>query len=200
MTRSHESELHTIAFVGDSLVRSGDWSAWLTGDTVLNLGVDGDTTAQVLARLDSVVEAAPDEVLLLIGTNDLSTRRSVEHLVRNIQSILVDLRRDLPGTRMLVHSILPRSVDFAHNIQDANIHLRQFCATVHAQYLDLWPALAREDGSIDPQFSDDSLHLNEAGYAAWLAELVPGLDRLRDNPPMSSPIRVIRRDEYSRPA
>lgn len=199
MATTDSAEPHSIAFVGDSLVREGDWASWLS-HTVHNFGVSGDTTDDVLARLDEVIDAQPEEVLLLIGTNDLGTRRTVEHLVRNIESMLIDLRRGLPDSRVLVHSILPRGPEFAHSIKDANIHLRQFSATVRAQYLDLWPALALEDGSLDPQLSHDRLHLNDEGYRAWLAELLPALERLREQPPMTSPIRVIGRDAYSRPA
>ncbi|MHB1172484.1 MAG: GDSL-type esterase/lipase family protein [Lacisediminihabitans sp.] len=193
----------TIVFLGDSITRTGDWAAWFPEANTVNQGVGGDTTDDVLARLDAAVGAKPDEIVLLIGTNDLGTRRSVEHLVRNIQSILVDLRRELPGTRMLVQSIMPRAREFADRIQEANIHLRQFSATVHAQYLDLWPALALEDGELDPAYSDDRLHLNAAGYEAWLAELRPALERLREQPPMSRPIQAIRGDtfdEYARPS
>jgi lysophospholipase L1-like esterase len=199
MAMDDSAEAHTIVFVGDSLVGEGDWESWLGDQTVHNLGVSGDTTDDVLARLDSVIDLQPDEVLLLVGTNDLGTRKTVEHLVRNIESMLIELRRELPDSRVLVHSILPRGREFARNIKEANIHLRQFCATVRAQYLDLWPALAREDGSMDPQFSRDQLHLNDEGYRAWVAELLPALERLRELPPMTSPIRVIRRDDYSRP-
>jgi lysophospholipase L1-like esterase len=200
MATTDSAEPHTIALVGDSLVREGDWAKWLGDHTVYNLGVSGDTTDDVLARLDAVIETKPDEILLLIGTNDLGTRHTVEHLVRNIESMLIELRRSLPESRALVHSILPRGREFADRIKDANIHLRQFSATVKAQYLDLWPALATEDGGIDPRFSDDLLHLNAEGYQAWLSELLPALERLRERPPMTSPIRIIRRDEYSRPA
>ena len=200
MASASSGEPHTIAFVGDSLVREGSWEEWLQPHTVHNLGVNGDTTDNALARLDAVIDLKPDEVLLLLGTNDLGTRQTVEHLVRNIQMMLTELRRELPYSRVLVHSILPRGREFARSIKDANIHLRQFCATIHAQYLDLWPVLAQPDGSIDPQFSDDSLHLNENGYQAWLSELLPAMERLRERPPMTSPIRIIRRDEFSRPA
>lgn len=205
MSSVREDKPRTIVFVGDSLVSLGEWSKWLDDGTepsqvVHNHGVSGDTTDDVLARLPAVVETQPDEILLLIGTNDLGKRRSVEHLVRNIETMLVALRRDLPGTRMLVHSILPRGREFAHNIQNANIHLRQFCATVHAQFLDLWPAFALENGQLNPQFSDDLLHLNDEGYRAWLSELLPALQRLRERPPMSTPIHVVVRDEYARPA
>lgn len=200
MATNDPAEAHTIAFVGDSLVGEGDWESWLGEQEVHNLGVSGDTTEDVLARLGAVIDLQPDEVLLLVGTNDLGTRKTVEHLVRNIESMLIELRRELPDSRVLVHSILPRGSEFARNIKDANIHLRQFCATVRAQYLDLWPALALEDGSLDPQFSRDQLHLNEEGYRAWVAELLPALERLRELPPMTSPIRVIRKDAFSRPA
>jgi lysophospholipase L1-like esterase len=189
----------TVVFIGDSLTEGGDWAGWFPELNAINLGVGGSTTEDVLARLDEVVAAAPDEIVLLIGTNDLGMRRSVESMVRNIQSILVDLRRDLPGSRMLVQSIMPRGREFADRIRDANIHLRQFSATVHAQFLDLWPTMALEDGELNPAFSDDRLHLNASGYEAWLSELRPALERLRDLPPMTSPIRAIKTDDYARP-
>ncbi|MCU1545606.1 MAG: hypothetical protein JWP30_706 [Homoserinimonas sp.] len=201
MSHTHNQTSHTIVCVGDSLMEAGSWAEWFPEHTVINQGVSGATTADVLNNVDMIVDARPDEILLMIGTNDLGTRRTVEHLVRNVQSLMVQLRREVPGARMLLHSILPRGRDFARPIREANIHLRQFAATVHAQYLDLWPAFATEDGQIDPRFSDDALHLNAAGYEAWLAELRPALERLRDEPPMSRPIQIIAsRDEYSRPS
>jgi len=198
MTDENSQEhLPSIAFVGDSITADGSWADWFPDRKVHNLGVAGDTTDELVARLDSVVDADPDAVALLIGTNDLSTRKSVEHLVRNVEYLLVTLRRGLPGTRMLVQSILPRGREFAAQVQDANRHLRQFAPTVNAQYLDLWPAFAQEDGEIDPALSDDRLHLNAQGYEQWLSELRPGLERLDDAPPMSRPISIIRDSGYS---
>ena len=183
----------TIAFVGDSLTNHGEWETWFPDREVHNLGVSGDTTDDLIARVDEIVDLHPDAVALLIGTNDLGQRKSVEHLVRNIEYLLVTLRRGLPGTRMLVQSIMPRGAEFAERVQDANRHLRQFAPSVNAQYLDLWPALAGSDGDeIAPEFSDDKLHLSPAGYEAWLAELRPALERLDDAPPMSRPITIIR--------
>lgn len=185
---------YRIAFLGDSITAGGDWAAWFPDRETHNLGVNGETTDGLVARLDQVVEVHPDAVALLVGTNDLGTRKSVEHLVRNVEYLLVSLRRDLPGTRMLVQSIMPRGREFAAQIQDANRHLRQFSPSVRAQYLDLWPAFALEDGELRPELSDDRLHLNDAGYQAWLAELHPALERLDEAPPMSRPISIIRGD------
>lgn len=185
------SQSRTIVFLGDSITASGDWSSWFPEIEAVNLGISGNTTDDLLARLDEVVAAEPDDIALLIGTNDLGRRLSVEHLVRNIQLLLVELRRALPGTRMLLQSIMPRGAVFAEPLREANIHLWQFAPTVRAQYLDLWPALAGQDGQIRAEYSEDLLHLTEAGYQAWLAELRPALERLRDEPPMSRPIQVV---------
>lgn len=184
----------SIAFVGDSITNHGDWGAWFPDREVHNLGVSGDITDDLVARIDDVIDVRPDAVALLIGTNDLGQRKSVEHLVRNIEYLLVTLRKALPGTRMLVQSIMPRGAEFSERVQDANRHLRQFAPSVNAQYLDLWPALAGPDGEIDARFSDDRLHLTAEGYEAWLAELRPALERLDDAPPMSRPISIIRPD------
>jgi lysophospholipase L1-like esterase len=181
-----------LVFVGDSITEGGDWAAWFPDDEVVNLGVGGDTTASLAERLDQVVAAQPHTVVEVIGANGIGSRRSVEQVVRGVESILVTMRRELPGTRLLLQSILPRGADYAARIQDANRHLRQFSATVRAQWLDLWPALADESGdAIRPEFSDDQLHLTPAGYEAWVAELRPGLERLRGEPPMSRPLTVI---------
>lgn len=182
----------SVVFLGDSITAAADWQSWFPGRSVHNLGVGGDTSDDVIARLDAVVALAPGLVALLIGTNDFGTRLSVEHLVRNIEYIMVSLRRELPGARLLVESIMPRGREFAAQIQDANRHLRQFAPGINAHFLDLWPALALDDGEIDPEFSDDRLHLTPAGYRAWLSELQPALERLEQAPPMSRPIGIIR--------
>ena len=191
MTNEHATR-GTLLFLGDSLTASGDWAAWFPEHDTRNHGVSGDTTDAVLGRLDAVVAEAPDEIALLIGTNDLALRQSVEHIVRNIEYALVAIRRDLPGVRMLLQSILPRGREFADQIQDANRHLRQFAPSVHAQYLDLWPALAGDHGELGHEFSEDRLHLNDRGYEVWVSELRPAIDRLADAPPMSGAIQIVR--------
>jgi lysophospholipase L1-like esterase len=179
-----------MAFVGDSLTEGGHWQDWFAEDQAHNFGVGGDTTDDLIARLPEIIQTNPDTVVLLIGTNDLAWRRSVEHIVRNIETILVTLRRELPEAHILVQSVMPRGHEFASQIRDINRHLWQFAPTVRAQYLDLWPALALEDGELNPAYSDDRLHLNDSGYDAWLAELRPALETLHRQPPASRAITL----------
>lgn len=184
------TDMDGIAFVGDSLTADGRWDEWFPEENVRNFGAGGDTTDDLLSRLVEVIDSHPSTVVLLIGTNDLAWRRSVEHIVRNIETALVRLRKALPESYLLVESVLPREREYAEVIKDINRHLWQFAPTVRAQYLDLWPALAGGDGGIQPEYSDDGLHLTERGYDAWLAELRTGLASVRSHAPMSTSIPI----------
>jgi lysophospholipase L1-like esterase len=182
----------SIVFVGDSITASGRWQEWLPDLDVHVLASPGDTTDRLAERLPEVVELQPQTLALLIGANDFGSNRSVEYVVRSIEYFLAVVRQDVPGSRTLVQSIMPRGREYAEDIKSANRHLRQYAQNVHAQYLDLWPAMALDDGELSPEFTNDRLHLTEAGYQAWLSELHPALERLKDAPPMSRPISIIR--------
>jgi acyl-CoA thioesterase I len=61
--------------------------------TVTNQGVNGDTTAGVLARLDSAVPPGTNIVILKIGINDLVNRHvSPDAIVANKRTIVERLR------------------------------------------------------------------------------------------------------------
>ncbi len=192
------SDNGTTAFVGDSLTEGGHWQEWFPELSVMNFGVSGDTTDDLLERIATITEAHPVTIALMVGTNDLAWRRSVEHVVRNIETMLFQFRRTLPSVRILAQSILPRGIEFADQIQDINRHVRQFAPSVHAHYVDLWPALARDDGEIDSRHSDDRLHLNDSGYEAWRAELSRAFEILSRLPSGTNPVPIAF-DEYARP-
>lgn len=190
MPEEWETGRGPLALIGDSLTQGGDWAALLPGETVWNFGVAGDTTDDVLARLEDVIGSGPATVALLIGTNDLAWRRSAEHVVRNVETALVTLRKELPEVRILAQSVLPRGAEFADQIKDINRHLWQFAPTVHAGWLDLWPAMALEDGELNPVYTEDRLHLNAEGYRVWAAELIPALELVRELPPSTRAIEL----------
>lgn len=166
-----------ILFVGDKLTESGAWSEWLPDLDVVNLGRAGDTTADVLDRLDDILQRQPSAVVLLIGTNDLSHRASVEQVVRGTEEILYKLRHELPHTRLIVQSVLPRERERADDIHEVNIHLRQYAAapSVKGEFVDLFALLSDEDGVLQPEYTTDGLQLNESGYRIWLDALRPVL-------------------------
>ena len=60
-----------VVFLGDSITEHGNWNEWFPATPLVNRGISGDTTAGVLARLDTAIDN-PLAVFLLIGTNDLA--------------------------------------------------------------------------------------------------------------------------------
>jgi lysophospholipase L1-like esterase len=185
------SSAESIVFVGDSITAGGDWQSWFPEYRVSVEATPGDATDRLNERLPAIVELQPETLAILIGANDFGQSRSVEFVVRSIEYFLAMVRQDVPGVRTLVQSILPRGREYSVDIQDANRHLRQYAQNIHAQYLDLWASMATDEGELRPEFTTDRLHLTPAGYEAWLGELRPALERLRDAPPMSRPISII---------
>lgn len=183
-----------VAFLGNGLTASGNWAEWLPEYDVINLAVSGNTTADLLTGLDAVVAVNPDVVVVEAGTNDISDRRTDEYVVRNLEMTLCILRRRLPQAGILVQSVLPRERDFAETICSVNRHLWQFAPTEHAQFLDLWPALAGQDGELIPAYAVDTLHLTAEGYHAWLTALRPALQRLIERMTSTTvrPVRDVR--------
>ena len=186
------SSRESIVFVGDSITAGGQWQEWFPEYSVSVEATPGDVTDRLVERLPAIIDLQPETMAILIGANDFGQNRSVEYVVRSIEYFLAMVRQDVPGSRTLVQSIMPRGREYSSDIQDANRHLRQYAQNVHAQYLDLWPAMATEDGELRPELTTDRLHLTPEGYEAWLGELRPALERLRDAPPMSRPISIIR--------
>ena len=45
-----------------------------------------------------------------------------------------------------------------------------------AEYVDLWPAFADEDGKLSRAYTTDGLHLSGAGYKRWAEMVRPLLD------------------------
>ena len=162
-----------MIFLGDSITAAGDWANWFSGLDVHNFGVGGDTTKDVLERLEPVIELRPSAVIVMIGTNDIGMRATVEQVVRGLENILFTLHRELPDTALIVQSVLPRERERAEIVRQTNIHLRQFAPTVKADFVDLWPVFADGNGGLKSEFSDDRLHLNDAGYTAWVESLRP---------------------------
>jgi len=167
-------------FVGDELTLGGNWESWFPHLEVLNLAVRGETSDGLVSRHNKLSELQPGTLVIHTGTHDIEQRRSVEDIVRNIEYLLVALRRNLPHSHFLVHSILPRETPFATKLADVNRHLRQFCPSLKAQFLDLWPEFVGDDGHIRAEFSDDQIHPNARGYAAWVALLRPALEDIED--------------------
>jgi lysophospholipase L1-like esterase len=103
--------------VGDSitrrtyvvLVQNGTKEAtWddLLGIKAYNMGVDGETSADVIKRLDTLVQPDIDCYFLMIGNNDLHAGIPIPQIVTNVETI-VQYLKNTSGKPVVIQAVMP---------------------------------------------------------------------------------------------
>lgn len=164
-----------ILFLGDSIIEFFNVNGFFSGKLVHNRGVAGNTTTDLLERLPSnVYPLEPDEVFLLIGTNDLGKGKSVDDTLKGINSVIKALQEHLPKSRIFLLSLLPvnsklskiakRMVGkrFNYDIDLVNKSLDKEAKDY--TFIDINSALKDEYGDLNKIFTFDGLHPNFEGY------------------------------------
>ena len=180
-----ETQPHRVLFLGDSLTEGFDLEVWrqhMAPRGVLNAGISGDRTEHLLWRLQhgNLAGPPPKAVVLLIGTNDIGHGRSPAAAAEGIRANLQYLRRHLPGTRILLLGLWPRSESPDDRLRRDTVavnRLIQRCGDNGAVvYADIGGELLDPEGRLTPAISPDGLHFSALGYA----RLAPKLDALID--------------------
>lgn len=169
-----------VAMLGDSITHEGLWDEYFPGSVVLNRGIGGDTTQDVLNRLDAIIALQPRKLFVLIGINDLNMGVKQPKTLANYTALLNRLREELPNTAVYVQSILPVTrqwtrVDNA-DIVTLNAHVRTLAAARGFSYLDLHSQFSDGSGQLRTELSNDGIHLGRQGYALWCDIIRPLLD------------------------
>ncbi len=128
----------------------------LTGWTVINSGVAGETTADGVARLPKALEVhAPDLLILLMGGNDVLRNQDLAEAKRNLARMIEQAQAE--GVAVVLVGVPEKSL-FSHSAP-------------------LYDALADEYGVVlvddvvakllrRPGYKADAVHLNAKGYRA----------------------------------
>lgn len=164
-----------IAF-GDSLVAGYGASngndafstlARLSSVPIANMGVNGDTSARALARIETVLRERPEIVIVLIGGNDALSSVPVSETEANLGEILETLKS--ADAKPILVGVLggfpsdPYAAMFDRLSEEYGVPL------VPNILLGL---IGREE------FMSDAIHPNDAGYASVAARLRPVLERV----------------------
>lgn len=158
-----------IIMLGDSLIARGEWDTLLYPKKVINLGHDGDTTKDVLSRLNLALEVGAKNIFIMVGINDMNSYKSIESIFENYISILNKLKDS--STKIYVQSLLYTQMDtFNKKVKDFNIKLEKYCNDNKLVYIDLNKYLSQNERLLD-SFTTDGLHLNTKAYIAWAREL-----------------------------
>jgi len=173
-----------VVFLGDSITEAGQWDEWFPGVDVANRGIGGDTSQDVLDRLDSAVVGAK-AVLLLVGTNDLWLKISVADIVHNVAETVAGISVRAPGAPILLQSVMPRAAKYRLRGVELNEAYRQLADRAGVTYIDLWPALSDGQGQLPAEYTLDRLHLTGRGYQAWVDLLRPYVEQFAGETPAS---------------
>ena len=175
-----------VVMIGDSLTDGAEWREMFPGEKIANRGIDSDTTAGVLARLDEILAIHPKQAFLMVGINDFAdAHRKVDAVFSDYRAIVARLEQG--GVKVVVQSTLPCNVakgrwkacgSLNGKIAQLNARLATL-ASANVSYVDLWPALAGK-GGLRGEFTEDGVHLNGEGYRQWknaIGKLMPGASR-----------------------
>ena len=163
-----------VVFMGDSITEN-----WLLADPalfdhgVVNRGISGQTTAQMLVRFRAdVVSLHPQVVHILAGTNDVAGNTgptSARDFENNIMS-MVDIAR-ANGIRVVLGSIPPTAsfswrpqLNPVPTIQALNAWLRSYAKRQRIAYIDYYSLLGGASGELRNDLGNDGVHPNRVGY------------------------------------
>lgn len=179
---------NAVVFFGDSITDNCNLKKYYPQYKALNRGISGNTTTDLLARMNvSVFDAKPSRIVLLIGINDMMNEgKKPDEVAINYEKILTELQTKLPQTAIICQSVYPgwdgdkTKVKFglvfpiaylAEDILALNTRIAEICKRHNVTYVDTHSLLEMEDHTMNPAYSFDGVHPNDAGYQVVCKEL-----------------------------
>jgi len=191
---SAEEGSPVIILYGDSRIAQWHPKLLIPGATIINKGLEGQTTAQLRLRLESdVIANSPDMVIFQAGINDLKTiglfPKHKEAIITNCKQNLEFIIKQISNQNIdiVVLTIFPngkpeliRSWLWSDEIDNGvvlvnNSLLKMSNSKIHVINADNFLKAVKY---IRPHFKKDMLHLNQAGYQQLNDQLQPNVLRL----------------------
>lgn len=188
------SYFDTAAFLGDSLTQGMElYATGLPNASYFaykGVGPNAVVKGTLCKRANGVQEvplealaaAAPEKVYVLLGTNVLTQDGDYAGFLAYYSTMLDMIREKLPQATVYVQSITPvlekvrgepshRGM-YRERFEEINSALAALALNKGCHYIDLWEALADENGSLNASFAQsDGYHLRAEGYTAWVEYL-----------------------------
>ncbi|KAG9331760.1 hypothetical protein JZ751_017253 [Albula glossodonta] len=172
---------------GDGRWMSQVWRELFSPLHVLNFGIGGDTTCNVLWRLQNgeLQNIRPKVVVVWVGTNN--HEHTAEQVAGGILAIAQLLTSRLPRSKVVVLGLLPRGErpnPLREKNAAVNALLRSWLPRLDgAQLLDVGGCFVHSDGTVSPGDMFDFLHLTAVGYRAIAKPLSDLLMQLLEEMP-----------------
>lgn len=176
---------NAVVLLGDSVFNRFEAKLLNTDKEIINCGIDGATSQTLFLVLNSIINMKPDQILFMIGTNDLDDEHEFDCLdiTFALFNMITSIHHQLPSVKIGVVTPLPidesRQKTRARNnrtlkmLGDEMKALKQDLDYVDV--IDTFDLFLDEHGSMEANYTIDGLHLSEAGYqilAKKLSEFV----------------------------
>ena len=168
-----------MIFIGDSIVEYYPLQELVgTTKTIVNRGIRGYQTGLLLDNLDAHLYGdAVDQIVLLIGTNDIGKDVSMNETLDNLERVIQSIAREYPLSQIKLVSILPvnegeeckQTVYIRTNekIREWNQAYEALAsAYMQVDFLPIYDSLTDSEGQLQSAYTTDGLHLSVAGYQA----------------------------------
>ena len=176
-----------MIFIGDSIVEYYPLQELLgTAKTIVNRGIRGYQTGLLLDNLDAHLYGdAVDQIVLLIGTNDIGKDIPMNDALDNLEGVIQSLNRDCPLSQIKLVSILPvnEGEEYKQTVYiRTNEKIREWnqayealaSAYMQVDFVPIYDSLTDSKGQLQSAYTTDGLHLSVAGYQA-LSEALKGV-------------------------
>ncbi|QWB96446.1 hypothetical protein KHQ89_03170 [Mycoplasmatota bacterium] len=170
-----------IVFLGDSMVAYFPLSKFNLNHKVHNLGIPGDTTSGVLARIEQVYRLKPKQVIIHVGLNDfVLTEHKTNDIFNQLLKIYRLLNDHIKDVKVTFVNLTPinksnyqnqmfvkyRTLEDADELNDRLLKQNIF------EVIDLFESLVDEKHELKHEFTTDGIHLNELGYKLYFNKLL----------------------------
>jgi lysophospholipase L1-like esterase len=190
-----------LYFLGDSITRRwgaaepayaamlANWRQNFQGYNAANFGWGGDTTGNILWRLEhgELDGVRPKLIVLQAGTNNVGAggpETDPDDVTRGIKAIIDRCREQAPNAVIILTAVFPRNdkPELMQAIKAINARLEKLADGKQVRWLDVNNQLADADGKLFEGVTTDGLHLSVEGYQIWADALKPVLKELLGPP------------------
>lgn len=157
----------SIVFYGNSITNMHEWWEAFGNHNVVNRGNSGGYSHELVDNLETIISGHPAKLFIMIGTNDLGSGYTPNHVVGNIRTMIERTQLESPATKIYIQSILPSTNGSRTlaTLSQANNSLKALCEEKDVTYIDLWNDLMGITSGTS--LSLDGLHLKATGYKIW---------------------------------
>ena len=157
---------------GNSITNHGKWEEILGRTDVLNWGIPGYTTGQLIWTIKNVLQDHPGAKIWFLegGINDITLGVPVNRIFENYKIIVDSLKRNhiIPVVQSTIHVVGNNQEDKEKNriVSKLNKLVKKYCMENNIEYIDLNAFLSINE-ELKKELSTDGCHLKPEAYTPW---------------------------------